>query len=267
MSEHNPSLNELSDYFLRMAGTFYTNGPEGETFIPAPTNTNDPSGTLTSFYDEIIKPTPFSESKKKGVDQLQSLTREELETVQDVLESEGLENFTFSARGGSSICFRSRDFAVRVGPAPMGSKVKKNERALVREFCPLVLQPSITIKTDRSRVMFEVMPFVLNLRNGRVPEAFSETVVEVFENTAFNPADEDKDLGVLPDGTLVYLDPDAVYLKDQAVEPTQHDFDLIRENARKAGWPDELAWVTNEGLFKQSQFYPMRQGKGTDLII
>ena len=38
---------------------------------------------------------------------------------------------------------------------------------------------------------------------------------DVFEGTCFKPYDDDKDLGLLPDGTPIYLDPDSVYLKNR----------------------------------------------------
>ena len=272
MSDDNPPLEKISEYFREKANQFYTRGPEGETYIAAPTNGNDDPNNLGHFWERIIAPSPFSmrdpkNPNDKRTNQLQTLTRDELAAVESILGDQGFYNFTHFSEGSSAQCFRSGNVALRIGPAPMEDVPKEEELELVREFCPLVLQPQLSLITEQSRVLFEVLPFQLNIRNGRIPEAFSNVIEGLFENTCFRPFDDDKDLSLMPDGTPMYLDPDAVYLRNRLVEPTQADFNTIRENALRLNWPEELLWVTPEGEFKQRQFYPMKTTKVPDFIV
>lgn len=251
--EHNvTSMSELSAYFKYKAEQFYRPHTPEESWVPRRIPMPDEFKTLIDYWDVITAPTAFFEEHEDG-DQLQSLTAEELQGVADILSHQGFSNFSHVLDGGSAKCFRTGHVALRVGPVPKGDKIDQN---LVRAFCPLVVQPETQILCKNSHVLFEVMPFIPKLDDDEIPDLFGGIMQEILDGTCFILYDHDKDLGLLPDGTPIYLDPDGVSLENPYVTPTQEDFDQVRENALRMGWPEDLVWTLLDGSFKQHKFYP-----------
>ncbi len=198
---------------------------------------------------------------------INDIKQSHLELVQEKLSSLHLRRFNFVADGSTSVCYESSRRIVRFGPAPVKLPPKFLERSYIRDACPLILQSDHRIELSEVNIFIEVMPFVATLCDSEIPDAFKNILPGILDQTCFEVNIEFKDLAVLPDGTPVYVDPGAINLKDWERQPTQADFDKIRENTERMGLPEPLSWVLPDGRFRQELFFPAPKYGRMDLTI
>lgn len=190
-----------------------------------------------------------------------------LQSVQKTLADIHLSRFNFVADGTTALCYESGGQVVRFGPAPVSTPPRRIERSYVRDACPLVLQAHHRMELKDVNVYAEVMPFVATLCDSEIPVGFQTILPRLLDQTCFEINVEFKDLAVLPDGTPVYVDPGAINLRNWERQPTQADYDQIRENTAKLGLPEPLSWVLPDGRFKQELFFPAPSSGGIEPVI
>ena len=260
-------MDQLAAFFKDKAAEQYVQTGEG-LLVPRNVLEKTEAGYLSSHWKKITEPTASYLAEPRN-NQRQSLTKDELARAESILTSVGFHDWSYFGEGLTSVCFRSGDVALRIGPAPWDNPPPDLDEdwGFVREYCPLVVQPEFTIMTKDTHVLFEKMPYYVALDNDDIPELFIDEIGRVVEGTCFRLNGEVKDMGILPDGTPIFFDPDCVRLIDSDIEPTQRDFEIIRENCQKIGWPESLAWVTHDGHFKQEQFSPVKSERIPDFVI
>ena len=252
------AVQELSDFFRHKAKQGYGAGDQSLTY-PRFLDEEDFGPTYTTVSMKEI-------FQQKIDSRLRLVTpRPVLETAGKALETIGLKEFSYVAEGSSAVCLTSRRKALRVGFRPIG-KPRRHERGDVRDFSPVVIQPDHDIRFSKVKVGFEVLPFVLMVPDSGVGEAMEKILPKILDRTCFEMNEGGKDIGVFFDGTPTYVDPGAINLKDYNRPPTQKDFEKIRENCKKLGWPEDLSWVLPDGRFKQEILHPKPQ-EALDLVL
>jgi hypothetical protein len=181
-------------------------------------------------------------------------SRTAITKASDALSTIGLNEFSYVARGSSAICFTSNNHAIRAG-VRTSKKPSRTDMGDIRDQCPLILQENHRVYISRVGLLFEVLPFISMIDDREIPTVFQDLVPKLLHQTCFEINNEDKDLGILPDGTPIYVDPGAINLRNWKQQPTAQDFETITENAQKLGWPKDLSWVLPDGKFKQEQFF------------
>ena len=103
------------------------------------------------------------------------------------------------------------------------------------------------------------MPYIVMVPKPDIPDIFADISKAVLTGTHFKLVDFNKDVGVLPDGTPVYVDPDMIDF-DGDEDELQADIAKIADNTRKLELPEPFSWVLPDGRFKQDQFFAPRGG-------
>ena len=209
------------------------------------------------------------EEKITKLHTLARLSSEDIILASEQLRFEGISEFSFAGQGSSAICLKDKMNAVRIGPAAIRKWLltRESQQERVRDRCPLVIQPSFKMHFQRAAVYFEVMPLIKMVGDADIPMSFKRLMPQVVEGTCFEASVVNKDLGVLFDGTPIYVDPGAFRLKDYRVLPSEDDFQRIRENCEALKLPEPLSWVLPDGRFKQEIFHSMKQTDEFDVVV
>jgi hypothetical protein len=215
-----------------------------------------------------------------------------LPPIDHFLTGHGISEIAPLAKGTKSAAFEAKipnntsaRFVLRIGNNVRIDRFLKNPSFDVsasmldnRIWCPLGLQPHaqtiLAYKKDESlydkkRLNLELLPLVGIVQRGR-PKGFDVFLNEhILDGTPYRVW-EHKDLGVLFDGTPVYVDSGSLNFKsaDLAVihardqyrpEWQQQIMVTIAKNCAAVGWPSSLSWVqqAQDGKFvtKQSVLY------------
>lgn len=263
------TFGQLEAKFREFARDAYVRDQTTNIYVPkaAFQSMMEPPRSLNSYFDVITAP-PTSRFYDEEAQNLQDLTRDELSVAAGILSQQGYHDFTALSEGTTSKVFQSGNVVLRIGAAPTQDPALDREEYLHREDCPLMLQPSLSILSQKSCVLFEVLPYVAMINDADIPELYRASAEQLFEDTGFMLAgDEDKDMAVLPNGTLIYVDPDAITLDEVGVKPTQQDFEQIRLNALMLGYSDDYIWVNRNGGFKQGEYFPQNINKAPQYRI
>ena len=200
---------------------------------------------------------------------LENLSHDNIAKAGERLSLNNLKEFTYASEGTSAVCLRNNDQAVRVGPLPdkRSKMLPQSREEHIRDYCPLVVQPSYKMHFREAAVGIEQLPFLKMLEDHEIPGLFRRLLKGVFEETCFMACRSGSDLGVFTDGTPVYVDPGATWLRDPDVKPTEYDFARIRQNCLGMELPEPLSWILPDGRFKQELFHPMKQTSDFDVVI
>lgn len=212
---------------------------------------------LEDWYDELIPDFEY----------LQTLTKEEMARASQHLAEFGLIEFRYFAEGSTAYCLESNGVALRIGPAPVREIPTRRELSDIRENSPLVLQASHTLKTSKSKVVFETLPFVQVMKRADIPDEFQKLTHRLVHETPFEMNMEDRDLGVLPNGTPIYVDPGAVNVRRWQDAGKDYSHSLFRRNVQRQGLKGPLKWITEKGVYAQERYYPSLPLKRNCTII
>lgn len=243
-------FSETAEFFRESARSTYQGYPNDSVetvYLEAPSDLVSISHVFRSSSESRLHIVTPNKVVEKATEQLGAI---------------GLKEFSYVTRGSSAVCLKSDSSAIRVGIWP--KKVRhRTDLGDIRDPCPLILQPEHSFYFDITKIKFgstfEVLPFIQMINDFAIPEDFQHLVHAILNGTCFEANAEFKDLGVLPDGTPIYVDPGAINLKDKNQQPTAEDFQKIVENTKRLEWPEDLSWVLPDGSFKQEKFFPKPQ--------
>lgn len=219
-----------------------------------------PSGTYRPPVDEKPNFQSFPTLKEDFCknSSIEHFSDKEILYISQRLAEKNFHQFNYVAHGNLSRVYESNDLAVRVTQHPTEDD-DYMLRMAVRANCPLTLQASDYYQTPEY-IRVEILPYVVMVNKFRIPEVYKEVVYGVLSGTHFK-LDTCKDVGVLPDGTPVFVDTDPIEFTGNK-ENIEADIATIAENTRKLGLPEPFSWVLPDGRFKQTQFFAPR-GEGT----
>lgn len=244
--------SEIAEFFRISAREGYSLDDQNKYVPQALLDENFDAPTAMTSLTHVFK------SNKK--DRLTLVAQQKiLEPAGDQLLTKGLKEFSYVARGSSAVCLTSEGKAIRVGISPVKIS-NRTDLSDVRDPCSLILQPEhsvdVAFANARMGVIFEALPYIHMINDNDIPEDFQKLVHALLSGTSYVANNEFKDLGVLPDGTPIYVDPGAINLKRKGLTASKEDAAVIEANADKLGWPKDLTWLLPNGRFKQEAFFP-----------
>ncbi|MEM6781804.1 MAG: hypothetical protein AAF569_08075 [Pseudomonadota bacterium] len=248
---------ELAKFFKDRAKRLY--GPSGD-LLAEPISIADGLGPLRTFTWEF-----------SAKEELCRLTEIQLEKIDSLLSRMGLSEFSLVAEGGTALCFKSGQVAVRVGPNN-AQHHKRNREDNLRPLCPLIIKPDYVISCLDASVLVEGgMPFVASIADNEVPPDYVELIPEIIDGTSWSIQSyidleyHGKDLGIFYQGTPILKDPDA--LVGNGDNQIERDLSQIRVNCEKLGLQEPLNWVTPDNKFIQCILYEQSRRKPRAYII
>lgn len=186
---------------------------------------------------------------------LENFPEEDIVKVEIALKAIGLSEFNYVASGTTAEVYESSSKIVRIGPYPRKKYPRYYELDFIRPYCPMVIQPSFFYNVEGAGICVEVLPYITMIEDNEIPDTFRRICKVLLEGTQFKLSPVIKDVGVLPDGTPVFVDPDCMTLIKQG-KPIEEDFALIAQRTRELALPEPLSWILQDGRFKQEAFYP-----------
>lgn len=193
--------------------------------------------------------------------------------LENFLKESGFTGFSFLAKGGVSQAVlkghhdNGHDYAIRIGQTGMRDQ---------RIISPFVVQPFYYWSSGQYQgAVLEVLPLMQILSTPETQPPIGqqrfviddnayfalETTLTYFLNASHHQSSSPaRDIGLMPDGTPVQVDPGQIQYADPVVNTTEHrirvNFSRAHNAMRSVPYlPSNFMWFAEDGGWKQDQFF------------